>query len=49
MFWARNKLRLSVSLVAHGDGKVLWAASSALGRSEGGLPFSLVGVPVFAY
>ena len=47
--WSQVQIGLEVSMIRARDGKVLWRARHMADRSEGGIPFSPIGIVVDAY
>lgn len=48
LVWSRKKIGLNVSLARAEDDTILWRASHATSRSDGGLPLSLISLPIAA-
>ena len=48
VLWARRGLTVSLIMRRIADGEILWQARHAAGRSDGGLPISIIDLPVSA-
>jgi hypothetical protein len=48
VLWAQRGLTIDLTLSRIADGKLLWRARHAAGRADGGLPISLIDLPVSA-
>jgi len=48
VLWARRGLTVSLTMRRIADGEILWQARHAAGRSDGGLPISIIDLPISA-
>ena len=48
VLWAQRRLTISLTMRWIADGTVLWQARHAAGRADGGLPISIIDLPVSA-